>query len=126
MRRAMTWVYCDPGNPRRPIFGRVFQNELASVFNRDQFFEPAFAHQRSTRENSDAVADFLDLSEQMRRQQHGDAALLKIDNDIANVARAGGIDATAGKHCERDQEEDRPGPHPLILGMKFSKANRRL
>src|SRR4029077_21100062 len=29
----------------------------------------------------------------MRRQEDGDAALFKIDNQIANVARAGGIDA---------------------------------
>jgi hypothetical protein len=35
------------------------------------------------------------------------------------------IGATAGKRCARDQEKDRQGPHPLILGMKSSKANRQ-
>ena len=33
---------------------------------------------------------------------------------------------TAGKRRARDQKKDRPGPHLLILGMKSSKANRRL
>src|SRR2546423_10049744 len=38
----------------------------------------------------------------MRRQQDGDAALLKIDNEIANVARTGGIDA-GGRLVQHDQ-----------------------
>ena len=55
----------------------------------------------------------------------GDATLqLRLNFSTASLFDR--IGATAGKHCERDQEEDRPGPHPLILGMKFSKANRRL
>src|SRR5947209_1724336 len=47
---------------------RVFQNELAPVLNRDQFLEPPFTNQRAARENSDAIADFLDLRQQMRGQ----------------------------------------------------------
>jgi hypothetical protein len=34
------------------------------------------------------------------------------------------IGATAGERCAADQEQDRQGPHPLILGMKLAKANR--
>ena len=36
------------------------------------------------------------------------------------------IGATAGQHRACDHEQERQGPHPLILGMKLSKANRGL
>src|SRR5438874_12914312 len=83
-----------PPPPRSTLFpyttlfrsGRIFQHQLAPVLNRDQFLEVAFTNQHATRENSDTVADLLHLGEQMRRQEDGDAALFKIDNQIANVA----------------------------------------
>ena len=33
------------------------------------------------------------------------------------------IGATAGERCARDQKQDRPGPHPLILGNNDLIAN---
>ena len=36
----------------------------------------AFPHEHALRENADAIANFLHLREQMRREQNGDAALL--------------------------------------------------
>jgi hypothetical protein len=35
------------------------------------------------------------------------------------------VGATASKRYARDHEQDRQGPHPLILGMKLAKANRQ-
>jgi hypothetical protein len=55
----------------------------------------------------------------------GDATLqLRLNFSTASLFDR--IGATAGKRRERDQEEDRQGPHPLILEMKLAKANRRL
>jgi hypothetical protein len=36
------------------------------------------------------------------------------------------IGAAAREHRASDHKQDRPGPHPLILGMKLAKANGRL
>jgi len=36
------------------------------------------------------------------------------------------IGAAAREHRASDHKQDRPGPHPLILGMKLAKANERL
>ena len=53
-----------------------------------------FAHQHAISENANAIADFLRLREQMRGKQHSDSAALKIENQIANFARACRIDAS--------------------------------
>jgi hypothetical protein len=55
----------------------------------------------------------------------GDAALQLRLNFVA-TALLERIGATAGERCARDHKQDRQGPHPLILGMKLAKANRRL
>ena len=54
----------------------------------------------------------------------GDATLqLRLDFLTAPLLQR--IGATGGKRCAHDQEQDRQGPHPLILGTKLSKANRQ-
>jgi hypothetical protein len=55
----------------------------------------------------------------------GDAAL-QLRLNFSTTALFERIGATAGKRHARDHEQDRQGPHPLILGMKPAKANRRL
>jgi hypothetical protein len=55
----------------------------------------------------------------------GDAALQLRLNFVA-TALLERIGATARERCARDHKQDRQGPHPLILGMKLAKANRRL
>src|SRR5438045_2390009 len=50
----------------------------------------------------------------MRGEENGDAALFKIDNDVANVARAGGIDS-GGRLVEHDQLR--------LVNQRLSKAD---
>ena len=52
-------------------FSRI---DLRLVLDRDEFVQPAFAHEDAVVEDADAVADFLHLPEQMRAEQDGDAA----------------------------------------------------
>src|ERR1700674_746383 len=44
----------------------VLENELGLVLDREQIVERAFAHQHAIRENADAIANLLDLLEEMR------------------------------------------------------------
>jgi hypothetical protein len=54
----------------------------------------------------------------------GDAALqLRLNFRAASLLKR--VDASRNESRERDCEQDRQGPHPLILGMKLSKANRQ-
>ena len=80
----------------------VLEDQLGLVLDRDQFVEPPFAHERTLVQNADAIADLLHLPEQMRAEQDGDAALFEIENQIANLARAGRIDA-GGRFIEHQQ-----------------------
>ncbi len=52
-------------------------------------------------------------------------AALKLRSHFLAASLFEGIGATRGKRCAHDQEQDRQGPHPLILGTKLSKANRQ-
>ena len=65
-------------------------------------------------ENPDAVADFLDLAEEMRAEKNGDAAVLEIENEVADFAGAGGIDAGGG--FVEDQE-------PGLLDQRLGEAD---
>ena len=82
----------------------VFQDELGLVFDREQVLHAAFADEDAMRENADAIANFLHLREEMGGKQDGDAAPFQIENQIANLARAGRIDARG-----RLVEHDKPG-----------------
>ena len=52
----------------------------------------------------------------------GDPAL-QLGLHISTTAMFERIGATTGKRRACDCEEDRQGPHPLILGMKLANAN---
>ena len=105
----------DRGFDLREQLGRgVFEDQLGLVLDRDQFVEPAFTHERALVQDADAVADFLHLAEQMRAEQHGDAALFEIEDEVANLARAGGIDA-GGRLIEHEQ--------PRLLDHRLREAD---
>jgi hypothetical protein len=53
-------------------------------------------------------------------------AALQLRLNFSTISLFERIGATAAQCCARDHEQDRQGPHPLILGMKLAKANRRL
>lgn len=55
----------------------------------------------------------------------GDAAL-QLRLNFSTTALLERIGATAGKRRARDHEQDRQGPHPLILGNNDLIANWRL
>jgi len=69
-------------------------------------------------------ADFLHLLEQMRAKQHRDAALLEIQNEVANLAGARRIDAGRGFHRARDQARllDHGLARPMSWSMPFRVA----
>ena len=52
----------------------------------------ALAQQFAAMQNADAIANFLHLSEQMRRKQNRGAALFQRDDEILNIARARWVD----------------------------------
>ena len=54
----------------------------------------------------------------------GDAAL-QLGLNFSTTALFERICATTSKRRARDRDQDRHGPHPLILGMKLAKANRQ-
>ena len=54
----------------------------------------------------------------------GDAAL-QLRLNFAAISLFERIGTAAGKRCARDHEEDRQGPHPLILGNNDLIANWR-
>ena len=64
------------------------KDKLGLIFDREQFLEAAFAHEHAVGENADAIADLLRLREKVRREQDRYSTPLKIDNQIANFARA--------------------------------------
>src|SRR5260221_5698176 len=101
----------DGGLNLRQQFRRcVLENQLGLIFNRDQLVQPPFAHERPLVQDADAVANFLDLAEQVRAEQHRDAALFEVENQVANLARARGIDARSRLV---EHEQPRLLDHPL-------------
>ena len=87
----------------REHFGRgIFQDELGLVFDREQILHAPFPNENAMREDADPIANFLHLREEMGRKKNGDAAPFQIENQVANFARAGGIDAR-GRLVEHDQ-----------------------
>ena len=82
--------------------GRVFQDHLGLILNLEQIVQASFAHERAMGENSNAIADFLNLCEKMRGEQDRDFTSPKIDNQIANLARPRWIDA-GGRLIEHDE-----------------------
>src|SRR5205814_6854202 len=80
----------------------VFENELGLVLDREQIIERTFAHQHAIGENADAIANFLDLLEEMRREQDRDATPLEVENEIADLARAHWIDS-GGRFIEDNE-----------------------
>src|SRR5438270_2310607 len=110
----------------------AFHDELSLVLNAKQIAERSFADQNTVRENADAIADLLDLPEQMRREQNGDAATFQRQNEIANLSRARGV--YAGRRFVQDEQggfldqrlrEPDPLQHPFgITGQSSFSCTR--
>ena len=96
------------------LIGSIGNDELSLIFNCDQFLETSFTYQCAVGKNTDAVANFLCLREQMRREQHSDSAALQVENQIANFPRACRID-TGGRFIEHHQ--------PRIMNQCLRKTN---
>jgi hypothetical protein len=79
-RRVWIW--------REDFGGGVFEDDLGLVFDGDEVVEPALADEDALVEDADAVADFLDLAQEVGAEQDGDAALLEIEDEVANLAGA--------------------------------------
>ena len=87
---------------REQLSGRVFEDELGLILDGKQVVHAPFADEHAIREDPDPIADFLHLLEQMRGKENCRAAGLQIQNQIANVARAGRIHA--GSRLIQNQE----------------------
>ncbi len=80
----------------------IFENEVGLIFNREQIAQRAFADEDPVGQNAHAIANLLDLPEQMRRKEHRYAASLEIENEIADFPRAGRIDS-GGRFVQDDE-----------------------
>ena len=74
----------------------VFDDELGLVFHADEIFERAFADHFASGHDADAVADFLDLLEEVRGEEDGFAAFLEVEDEVADLVRAGGVHTGGG------------------------------
>ena len=72
------------------------------ILDREEIFDPSFANERTVREDADPIANFLHLREQMRGEQHRDAAPFQVEDEIVDLARPDGIDAR-GRFIENDE-----------------------
>jgi len=81
----------------RAEFGSgVFDDELGLVFDAHEVFERAFADHFASGHDADAVADFLNLLEEVRGEEDGLAAFFEVEDQVADLVRAGGIDSGGG------------------------------
>src|ERR1051326_1266949 len=84
---------CETFDFLKQLRRSILDYELRLLLDAEEVVERSFADQNTIRENPDAIANFLHLSEQMRREQDGDPATFQRQNQVADLACAGGIDA---------------------------------
>src|SRR5437763_15510747 len=84
---------CETFDFLKQLRRSILDHELPLLLDAQEVAERSFADQNTVRENPDAIANFLHLSEQMRREQDGDPTAFQRQNQIANLSRACGIDA---------------------------------
>jgi len=82
----------------------IFEHDVGLIFNREQIVQRAFADEDSIRENADAIANLLHLSEEMRRKEDGGAAPLEIENKISDIPSAGRILRTVASPSSSSDE----------------------
>src|SRR5260370_24883414 len=110
MRRAMTWVYCEPKSRIRifECFGGAAVFTWLRVRLRDAVLARWIAR----------LALFgSDLS--LARN-----AALKLSLNFSTASLLERIGATCHQHSERCRKQDRQRRHPLLFGIKFANANR--
>ena len=70
----------------RGEFGRgVFDDELGLVFHAHEVVKRAFADHFAAGHDTDAVADFLDLLEEVGGEEDGLAAFFEVENEVADL-----------------------------------------
>ena len=84
------------GNLVAKVGSRVLDQEFCLTGDTGEDIQRTFADEPSLRQNADAVADFLDLLQQMGSQQDGLATCLQLQDQIADLARPGGVDPCGG------------------------------
>ena len=112
MRRAMTWVYCEPKSRIRifECFGGAAVFTLLGMRLGDAMLARWIA-------GLSLFGDDLALTSDPAFQLRLNVSTTSLFERIGAAAR----------ECRApDHEQDRQGPHPLILGMKLAKANGRL
>ena len=92
----------------------VLEHDFRLVLDRDQIFQPAFADHPALENDADVIADFLHLFEQVGAQEHRDAALAELEDQIADLPRAHRIHP-GGRFVENDQ--------PRLLDERLRQAD---
>src|SRR6266849_125644 len=81
LRDAVAWQIVDPQPDRvgaQQLVERAVSDDLAAV------------------DDDHAVADLFDLGQEMRVEEHGDAALAQRADDLAHVVAADGVERARG------------------------------
>lgn len=76
--------------------GGVLKHHFGLVFEGDEFVERALPEHFSLMNNADGIADFLHLLEEVGAEENGDAVGLEVENKVADLSGAQGVDAGGG------------------------------
>ena len=76
--------------------GGVAEEDFGLVFDAHEIGEEAFADEFAFVDDADAVADFLDLFEEVGGEDDGDALGAEGEDEVADFAGAAGVDAGGG------------------------------